>query len=234
MTNWQPPTIPAPPAPEPPKQSWFARHKILTAILAVIALIVVGQAVTGGSDPAPATTASAPSAQPESRQADAPKADSPKVETPKAETPKAETPKAEAPAPEPPAEDRIGTAVRDGKFEFTVTKVQPGVAKVGDSFLEQKAQGQFVLVHVTVTNIGDEAQYFSDSEQKVKDVQGRQFSADTSAAIHIKGNDVFLNEINPGNTVKGVLVYDMPKGAKPASIELHDSPFSGGVTVRLA
>lgn len=221
MTNWQPPTIPAPPAPQPPQQSWFARHKVLSAILAVIALVVVGQAVTGGSDPTPATTAasaSAPAAQPES---------------PPADSQEAESPTSEAPAREAPAEARIGTAVRDGKFEFTVTKVKAGVATVGDNYLEQKAQGQYVLVNVTITNIGDEAQYFSDSEQKVKDAQGRQFSADTSAAIYIKGNDVFLNEINPGNTVKGVLVYDMPKGAKPATIELHDSPFSGGVTVRL-
>ncbi len=44
---------------------------------------------------------------------------------------------------------------------------------------------------------------------------------------------MFLNEINPGNTVKGMLVFDMPKDAKPTSIELHDSPFSGGVTLRL-
>ena len=53
------------------------------------------------------------------------------------------------------------------------------------------------------------------------------------AAMSIDGNDVFLNQINPGNTVKGVLVYDMPKGAVPASIELHDSMFSGGATVSL-
>lgn len=43
----------------------------------------------------------------------------------------------------------------------------------------------------------------------------------------------FLEEINPGNTVKGTLVFDMPKGTEPASIELHDSPFSDGITVQL-
>lgn len=50
----------------------------------------------------------------------------------------------------------------------------------------------------------------------------------------IEDNEVFLNEINPGNTVKGVLVFDMPKGTTPASIELHDSMLSGGVTVSLS
>ena len=123
--------------------------------------------------------------------------------------------------------------MRDGQFGFTVTKVEPGVTSVGGDMLGEKAQGQFVLIHVAVENIGTEAQLFSDSSQKVRDAEGRQFSAETGAAIHLEDNDVFLNEINPGNTVTGVLVFDMPKDAKPTSIELHDSPFSGGVTVRL-
>jgi hypothetical protein len=50
----------------------------------------------------------------------------------------------------------------------------------------------------------------------------------------MKDNDVFLKEINPGNSVKGTLVFDMPKDAKPATIEMHDSRFSGGVVVRPA
>ena len=99
--------------------------------------------------------------------------------------------------------------------------------------LGEKAQGQFVLVHVTVANIGTESQLLTDSAQTLFDAKGRKFSADTTAAIYIKDNDVFLNEINPGNTVQGVLVFDMPKDAAPASIELHDSAFSGGVSVAL-
>lgn len=126
-----------------------------------------------------------------------------------------------------------GTPVRDGSFEFTVTKVQAGVAAVGSDVFGEKAQGQFVLVHVTVTNIGTEAQLLMDSAQTVFDAKGRKFSPDTAAALHIKGNDVFINEINPGNTVKGVLVFDMPTDARAASIELHDSAFSGGVSVAL-
>jgi len=33
--------------------------------------------------------------------------------------------------------------------------------------------------------------------------------------------------------VDGVVVFDIPKSATPTKIELHDSPFSGGVTVEL-
>lgn len=56
----------------------------------------------------------------------------------------------------------------------------------------QRAQGQFVLVHVTVENIGTEPQTLLDSEQKLRETQGREVSTDTAAALVVEDNDVFL------------------------------------------
>jgi hypothetical protein len=44
-------------------------------------------------------------------------------------------------------------------------------------------------------------------------------------------SDAWLEEINPGNSVDGVIPFDVPEGVSPVSIELHDSMFSSGVTV---
>ncbi|TPW94962.1 DUF4352 domain-containing protein [Mycolicibacterium fortuitum] len=130
---------------------------------------------------------------------------------------------------------RLNTAVRDGKFEFVVKTVQPGLAEVGDNpYLREKAQGQFVIVTLSVQNIGDRAQGFSPSNQKLIDTQGRSFESDSSAQIALGDSDIPVwDDINPGNAVDVSLVYDMPIGAAPARIELHDSMFSGGVTVEL-
>ena len=46
-------------------------------------------------------------------------------------------------------------------------------------------------------------------------------------------DSVSFNDINPGNTVRGELAFDMPAGHKAVKAELHDSAFSGGVTVNL-
>jgi hypothetical protein len=127
----------------------------------------------------------------------------------------------------------IGDKVRDGKFRFTVTKVKKGVPSIGGEMLNTEAQGQFVLVHLTVTNIGEEAQTLDGSAQKVFDAKKRKFSADTEAAIYLGDSRSFLEQINPGNTVKGIVVFDIPKAASPVRIELHDSAFSGGVDVAL-
>jgi hypothetical protein len=129
----------------------------------------------------------------------------------------------------------IGTAVRDGKFEFTVQKVQCGVPSVGSDAVGKKAQGQFCLVTVVVRNIGDKAQTFSDSSQKAFGADGVEYSADTAAGLYANQDAAaFLTEINPGNQVTGVLVYDIPAAATLARLELHDSPFSGGITVSLS
>lgn len=133
----------------------------------------------------------------------------------------------------PPA--GLNTPVRDGKFEFVVKTVQPGLAEVGDNpYLREKAHGQFVIVTLSVQNIGDRAQGFSPSNQKLIDSQGRSFESDSSAQIALGDSDIPVwDDINPGNAVDVSLVYDMPVGAAPARIELHDSMFSGGVTVEL-
>lgn len=140
-----------------------------------------------------------------------------------------------APTAAVPVATKLNTPVRDGKFEFVVTGVQPGLAEVGDNpFLNQKAQGQFVIVTLSVQNIGDKPQGFSPSDQKLFDTEGRSFESDAAAQIALGTSDVPLwDNINPGNTVTVQLVYDMPAAAVPARIELHDSMFSGGVTVDL-
>ena len=54
------------------------------------------------------------------------------------------------------------------------------------------------------------------------------------AFVYRSTDATFLNEINPGNSAKGRLIYDVPKSVKLTKMELHDSPFSGGVEVSLS
>ncbi|WP_277212019.1 DUF4352 domain-containing protein [Isoptericola croceus] len=216
----QPPQgwAPHPPAPEK-RKNWFARHKVLTGLGALVGVAIVGAALGGGDEEPVVPDGGAQVVE------DAPAAASTDEGGADAE--------AAEPAEEPVESELpgLGDAVRDGKFEFTVTELEDGVEQIGNDFLNETAQGQYVLVHVTVENIGDEAQYFDGSSQKLVDTEGRTHSADSSAAIYLDDSNSFLNEINPGNTVDGVVVFDLPKKATPATLELHDSMFSGGVEV---
>ncbi|HWE90653.1 MAG TPA: DUF4352 domain-containing protein [Pseudonocardiaceae bacterium] len=131
----------------------------------------------------------------------------------------------------------IGQSVRDGKFQFTITSVST-TKSVGDvqNGLGDTAQGQFVILHLTVQNIGDQAQALDDGSQYIYDSQSRKYSASTPADIDLSGAgsaNTWLQDINPGNTVQGQMAFDMPTGTVADHAELHDSPFSGGVTVAL-
>lgn len=224
-TEWQPTNPPAPAPPEKQK-SWFARHKVLTAILALIVFFAIAANLGGGGDegePAAAPTETSAAAV----------ADEATDEAADASTEEGTVEASATEEPAAPEQPGIGDAVRDGKFEFVVTGVEDGGTEIGSEFLSEKAQGRFHLIHLTVTNIGDEPQMMSDSNQRVKDEQGRTFEASTTAGIYLEDNDMWLKDINPGNTLSGTLVFDMPEGSTPVEIELHDSMFSGGVTVRL-
>jgi len=138
--------------------------------------------------------------------------------------------------PAAPQVAKIGTPVRDGKFQFTITSVShaKSVGDTADGFGDT-AQGRYTILHVTVTNISSQPQTLFDSNQYVFDASGRKYDVSTSADMDINGasDSVLFNDINPGNTVRGELAFDMPAGLKAVKAELHDSAFSGGVTVNL-
>jgi Domain of unknown function (DUF4352) len=131
----------------------------------------------------------------------------------------------------------IGDPVSDGKFKFTVTSVSHAKTAGDPSLGGETAQGEFTILHVSVTNTGTVAQTLDDSAQFVYDSRGRKYRANTSADIDLNGGSssggVFFNSINPGNTVNGLFGFDLPAGDTAVRAELHDSVFSGGVTVNV-
>ena len=111
-----------------------------------------------------------------------------------------------------PAAAGIGTPVRDGKFEFVVQSVAPGVQTLGNQYINTTAQGEFILVTVKVTNTSDQPQTFSGSNCKAFDNAGRQLAPSTTAAIYLPDSNSLYTPINPGNSVVGTLVFDVPVG----------------------
>lgn len=181
------------------KKSWFARHKVLTIILALVLIGIIGAAAGGGDK-------STNTSNQESNRAS-------EMKTAK-----------------------IGEAARDGKFEFIVNGIECGRPNVGSDFLTKSAQGQYCLLRVNVKNIGNEKQSLFSSNQKLLDASNREYSADDQATLYAspQGSTAsWFNDINPGNSVDGVIVFDVPKDVVPITTQMHDSAFSGGVKVNL-
>lgn len=132
-------------------------------------------------------------------------------------------------------EGKVGVPVRDGKFEFTVKSINCGVSRVGtNEYLMKTPQGQYCLLNLSVKNIGNQAQSLLSSNQKLLS-DGKTYSADDTATLYAAatGSSTWYTDINPGNSVEGVIVFDLPKDVTPRVANLHDSAFSSGVIIKL-
>ena len=208
------PGAPPPPFQPPPpprrKRHWVRNGLLGLSTLIVIIIVVSAAANSGESSGTPAAVSSA-----------APSATS-------SAPPAAAAAKAAA----------LGTPVQDGKFQFTVTAVSQAKS-VGDTAdgMGDTAQGEYTILHVTVTNISSAPQTLDNSAQYVYDAGGRKYDVSSSADLDLNsatGSDsVFLNGINRGSSLQGQLAFDMPTGTKAVKAELHDSSFSNGITVSL-
>lgn len=127
----------------------------------------------------------------------------------------------------------LNQPARDGKFEFKVSAVTCGIPSVGGQYLGHHAQGQYCKVSMTVVNIGNKAQMLSDSNMYAFNAKGQRYETSSDAIFMEDDGHMFLEDINPGNAVVGTMLFDIPVGQTITKLELHDSPFSGGVTVKL-
>lgn len=208
------------PAGDVPKRSWFARHKILTGLgVAVVVIGVIGAINGGGSDGAGAgSAASAPPAAP-------------------AEEAQAGDP---APAqPESPAEPEapsagIGDTVTSGKLDVTVLSLEEVGATVGGQYLQETAQGRYVRIEARVANSGTDPKLFTINAFTILDEEGRKFNADSMATITADPEaNTWVTEINPGNSVQGGVLFDLPEGAVPVTLEVSGGVFSGAEQISL-
>lgn len=127
---------------------------------------------------------------------------------------------------------KIGDTVVDGDWSYVVSNLKCGVKQVGSSLLGAEAQGQFCIVSISATNNGTKADYFLGSDHKIYDVNGSEYESDSSAWIYLEDN-MLLDKVNPGNTSKGQIVFDVPETADLDYILVSSSFLRSGVKVSL-
>jgi hypothetical protein len=104
----------------------------------------------------------------------------------------------------------------------------------GDDIVSATAQGQFCRLNVTVKNIADQSQSLDSDSQYLFNAKGQKYSSDSTATLYAApDSSSWYTDINPGNSVTGDIIFDIPKDQVPATAEMHDSAFSGGVSVGL-
>jgi uncharacterized protein DUF4352/uncharacterized protein DUF2510 len=121
-----------------------------------------------------------------------------------------------------------GEPVLDGNFLFVASEV----STPANGLSAPRPKGQWMIATVTVRNVDDEPHGFLACNQKLVDSQGHTYTADTTAAVAMN-NDSMQIDMDPGTKVTLYVPFDVPPGTQPATVELHDSVFSGGARVQV-
>lgn len=109
------------------------------------------------------------------------------------------------------------------KLTVTLVKLFPD-AKGADEFTNPAAGKVFYAAQLRITNTGSKA--YSDSPDNcatLKDASGQQFQSDPSDVT--AGQSFGSVNIAPGDSVLGVVVFQVPSGDKP--VKLQFTPDSG-------
>ncbi len=128
----------------------------------------------------------------------------------------------------PEKEYLLGDEIQAGDFKWKITNptTTPEIGEYAfDSLIGKEANGIFLILDIEVENIGKKPKYLTDSYIRLIDEQNREFAPDTVAAIYLKpqGSALIFDQLNPGVTKKGKIVFDVPTGLKVANIKIKSS-----------
>ncbi|NUW39156.1 serine/threonine-protein kinase [Nonomuraea rhodomycinica] len=113
---------------------------------------------------------------------------------------------------------------QDGRLRFAVTGTTcPKPAK--------SAAQRTCTVSLKVDNVGKEGRVLYPGQQKLCDEDDVPHAA--TRLLDKAGKELTPVRIGPGQSFSGSLVFELPKQARPAELELHDSALSHGVRVAL-
>ena len=125
---------------------------------------------------------------------------------------------------------KLGETVKLEGTQYTV-KSAKRTQTVGGEFLEEKANGVFVIVELTVENKKNETKTFLDEAAKFIGANDKKYSTDSEGTMASAGEgdeSFILMDMQPDVPETGILVYDVPVGkAKGGLLEVSDL-FGGG------
>jgi hypothetical protein len=168
---------------------WKKKRFIIPA--ALIVLGIIGAATGGGSSSQPASTTSSTKSSSSKSSSDSSSSASTMY--------------------------KVGQTFKVGEYEVKVNSVKKAktISVMGGASTD-KANGQYYIINVTLKNLSDTASTVDSSLFNLEH-GGNKFSADSSATMDANmssdgssNNGMFLKQLNPGVTVTGNLVFDVP------------------------
>lgn len=115
-----------------------------------------------------------------------------------------------------------GDTIGGLKYNISDVRNQSSVESFGD---QKAANGEFIVLQLTVSNVGSKAADVNASDFHLKRGD-KEFDEDTNVTVD---GEFFLEKINPGTSKSGVLVFDVPANtsARDYSLEVYGNGAEG-------
>jgi len=132
--------------------------------------------------------------------------------------------KSTAPVAEKPSKPiaGVGDEVNVGNFIYKVNGVKFSKS-VGNQFAQERADGIFLLVDLTITNTSSETRLIDNALFKLQDQSNVSYepSSEGSTALELSGaKTLFLKQCQPNIPTKGVLVFEVPNQKESYTLNL--------------
>lgn len=104
---------------------------------------------------------------------------------------------------------KMNETVRVGDVEYVVS--QKVVSKtIGNEYLNQKAQDTYLIIDISIKNLGNEELSVSDSFFTLLNGE-KKYNTDSSGAIYLGDDSIIYKDVNPDVTLKGKIIFDVPE-----------------------
>lgn len=87
---------------------------------------------------------------------------------------------------------------------------------VGPEFMRERADGEFIIVKISIRNTGHQPATISDSDFHLK---SGNVTYDASSKGMMNGG-FFLDKLNPGVSKTGSIIFDVPANTSPSKYKL--------------
>ena len=127
----------------------------------------------------------------------------------------------------------IGQPAKTANWQVIVPEPPEVTDVVGRGIIAEKAAGQFVIVRLELTNIGDKGSTFSDWQLELVDEENRIHKPADFSVQSAAGGGLFLEQLNPGVSKSVLVVFDVARDVDKLRLKVQGALFSDPAIIDL-
>ncbi|MGO2048261.1 MAG: DUF4352 domain-containing protein [Brachybacterium tyrofermentans] len=104
---------------------------------------------------------------------------------------------------------------------ITVTSTER-TQELSDSLWESTTSNEYFVVNIDYTNKSEESQDLWANDFILVGTDGKEYSSNTDASLAVE-DPLIIEEVNPGLTISGTLIFEVPPGTEFTEMRLQES-----------